>query len=978
MFKTSAGLFLATFLAMNSPADAARIAYFNDPTFVDMTQEGTRLQTALQSAGHTLTLFQGTASTAWSSALAGNDVLVIPELEVGDLFNALPVDTRRLIVGYVVSGNGLLTIADINGNATLFLNTMFGLGINFAVPSGATALNGAGVAGTSFAGGPATLPNSTTMSGHTTASLPSGALSVYAVAGVSSVFTTTVGGRGRIACLGFDWFESPPPAAWNDVLNRSVTHVEGATTNPLRIAIYEDGTFVDLAVEVAHLRTALEPMGHQLNSFVGTGPAVWRAALAGVDILILPENDFDRPDLLSSLPVGTRAVIAEFVLSGRGLVIHADFFATTLVSHSRDFLNGIFGFALVSSGFTSNNSLINLPDANGTAFSSGPGILPGPSAVTGVTTASLPAPSRSIYRDGANTTVFTVQRGFGQIVYFGYDWFTEPSPLSWNSALACAIEQATIHGEIPPVTPVAENTNAVVSIDLSGFQGLSAATLQFRAGGDANFTAAPMLVANPASSTANIPAASVTRRGIQAFVELSDGLNPGVFPPDSPESGSFLNIPVSVPSFTFASLPARGFRLAGVPMQAANPDPVAVFDELGPYNRAVWRYGTFDPVANVYNEPPSAAPATPGQGFWIISRDGKDVAASGVSTNLSGTIELTLRPGFNQISNPYAFPVSFADVDVPAEVESNLIAFDGAGYLPGITVMNAGTGYWIRNNSAVNQILSIPAIGSVGALASAPNAQRIRSEGASVIVRIDGTVGEFHDHSNYLGLRPDALEGHDAFDRFEPPVPPEGWVRVHFTSDQDASLLEDWRPDAVDGASWNLSFASDQAGRAFSIALKSERELPEGWGLAAFEGSREVNLGAPARITGVVGTTTSEKTWKISVGNAAYLQRARLDAQTSVTTFALGNPFPNPSPTGFVLDFAVPRNVDASAQIFDVRGRLVTTMHQGALEPGIHRFAWDGSQNSGERSAAGVYFLKVSAAEFSTVKKLVLLERRAR
>ena len=977
MFRPLVGLFLATVLVMDSPAEAARIAFFNDPAFVDMTAEGPRLQTALQAAGHTLTLFQGTALTAWTNALAGNDVLVIPELEIGDLQNNLPIETRQFIAGYVLSGNGLLTISDFNGNMTLFLNSMFGLGITFAVPGGASALNGSGVAGTPFAGGPANLPSSEATSGYTTASLPPGALSVYAAAGITTVFTATVGARGRVALLGFDWTENPPPAAWNDVLNRSVTHVEGATTNPLRIAIYEDETFVDLIVEGAHLRSALEPMGHQLNSFFGTAPSLWRAALTGADILILPENDFDRPDLLSSLPLGTRALIAQFVLSGRGLVIHGDFFSTTLVSHSRDFLNGLFGFALVSPGTTFSNSLINLPAANGTAFASGPPILPGPSAVTAVATASLPAPSRSIYQDGANTTVFTVQRGFGQIVYFGYDWFTNPSPFPWNAALACAIEQATIHGEIPVVNPVAENTDAVVSVDLSNFQGLTAATLQFRAGGDANFTSAPLVQANANSWTATIPAATVTRKGIQAFVELSDGLNPGVFPPFSPESGSFLNLPVNIPSFTFASLPAQSYRLAGVPMGAANPDPVAVFDELGAYNKSVWRYGTFDPVANVYNEPPSAAHATPGQGFWIISRDAKDIAASGLSTNLSGTIELTVRPGFNQISNPYAFPVNLADVDLPAEVESNLIAFDGAGYLPGITVLNPGTGYWIRSNSATNQIISIPAIGTGGsAAAQSKDSHRIRSV-AQVAVRVDARVGEFHDGSNYLGMRSDALEGFDAFDRSEPPAPPEGWVRVFFAG-EDRLLLEDWRPNETDGASWTLSFASDQAGRSFSVSLEPELELPSGWGLAAFEGSREIDLGSPARIAGVVGSTTALKTWMISVGDASYLQRARTEAQSSVTVFALSNPFPNPSPSGFAIDFAVPREVDGEAQVFDVRGRLVKTVHQGVLAPGLHRLEWDGAQNSGERAASGVYFLKVNAAEFSTVRKLVLLEKRAR
>jgi hypothetical protein len=982
MFRPLAGLFLAIVL-VNTPAHAARIAYFNDPAFIDMSEEGPRLQAALQAEGHTLTLFQGTALTVWQNALAGNDVVVIPEMQVADLFSNLPLDTRFFLSGYVLSGNGLLTIADVNGFATNLLNGMFAFALNFAVPSGASALNGAGVAGTVFAGGPANVPNSLDTSGFLTNSLPPGALPVYSSGGVTSVFVTTVGGRGRVGVLGFDWFETPAPAAWNNVLDRTVNHLEGATTNPQRIAFFEDSRFVDTSIggEVSNLRTALVPMGHDLHSFVGTSAAEWGAALAQADILLLPENDNISQNLLANLPQATRSLMAEFLLSGGGIVIYADNGNKWI-----GLLNTILGFSLVPGGSTLNNNFINLTAAAGTAFAGGPPVLPGLNATTTVTTASLPTASKSIYTDGANTSVFIVKRGFGQLISLAYDWFTDPKfPVlshPWAVALACAIEEATVHSVVPPVTPVPENAGADVSIDLGGFQGLTAATLQVRAGGDAPFTPLTMTQVNPTNWSANIPAAMVTRKGLQGFLELSDGLNPGIFPPRSPASGNFLNIPVSIPGFTFISLPANGYRLAGVPLQAANPDPVAVFDELGAYKKSVWRYGTFDPVAGVYNEPPAAAHSTPGQGFWIIAKDAHDIAGVGTSTNLSGAIDLTLRPGFNQISNPYAFPVDFADVVLPSDVESNLIAFDGSGYLPGITVLNVGTGYWIRNTATSNRTISIPAIGSgVAARPGGNDSQPLRSEEAKVLVRVEAGAGEYHDLVNHLGIRANALEGYDSFDRSEAPVPPEGWVRACFVSDSDGNdvpLNEDWRPEEKSGgASWTLSFASDQSNRSFSIVLEPEIPLPDGWSIAAFDGSREIELGNPARITGVVGSTTAERTWKISVGNAEYLQRARNDAQSSVTTFALSHPFPNPSPSGFAIDLAVPRDVNASARIFDVQGRLVRTMHEGPLDHGVHRLEWNGAENSGQRSAAGVYFLKVNAAEFSTVRKLVLLEKRS-
>jgi len=57
--------------------------------------------------------------------------------------------------------------------------------------------------------------------------------------------------------------------------------------------------------------------------------------------------------------------------------------------------------------------------------------------------------------------------------------------------------------------------------------------------------------------------------------------------------------------------------------------------------------------------------------------------------------------------------------------------------------------------------------------------------------------------------------------------------------------------------------------------------------------------------------------------------------------------------------------------------REVVAARQGPLDHGVHRLEWNGAESSGQRSAAGVYFLKVNAAEFSTVRKLVLLENRS-
>src|SRR5262249_12013073 len=144
--------------------------------------------------------------------------------------------------------------------------------------------------------------------------------------------------------------------------------------------------------------------------------------------------------------------------------------------------------------------------------------------------------------------------------------------------------------------------------------------------------------------TATIPGTALTNKGVQYYIEITDGIGVGTFPRNAPRITS--NLPVTLTNQALFSLPATTYQLAGVPMAASDPSPTSVFDELGGYDVSKWRYGTFDGTA--YHEPGGgAANATPGQGFWVISKNAAGIAASGTSTDLSSPTLLTLKPGFN-------------------------------------------------------------------------------------------------------------------------------------------------------------------------------------------------------------------------------------------------------------------------------------------------------------------------------------------
>src|SRR4051794_40476690 len=84
----------------------ANVVVFDDDTYVDTSSGGTgaesdNIQASLTSLGHTVTTFTGITDTDFSTALTGQDLLVIPEQEHGSLGPNLSAGAISVIQNYV-------------------------------------------------------------------------------------------------------------------------------------------------------------------------------------------------------------------------------------------------------------------------------------------------------------------------------------------------------------------------------------------------------------------------------------------------------------------------------------------------------------------------------------------------------------------------------------------------------------------------------------------------------------------------------------------------------------------------------------------------------------------------------------------------------------------------------------------------------------------------------------------------------------
>jgi hypothetical protein len=87
------------------------------------------------------------------------------------------------------------------------------------------------------------------------------------------------------------------------------------------------------------------------------------------------------------------------------------------------------------------------------------------------------------------------------------------------------------------------------------------------------------------------------------------------------------------------------------------------------------------------------------------------------------------------------------------------------------------------------------------------------------------------------------------------------------------------------------------------------------------------------------------------------------------TEFRIHQPYPNPFNPFARIQIDLPESSQLTLRLYDLRGRLVSTLFQGRAEAGFQQFAIDGS-----RYASGIYILAIQSEMGYATRKLMLLK----
>lgn len=90
-------------------------------------------------------------------------------------------------------------------------------------------------------------------------------------------------------------------------------------------------------------------------------------------------------------------------------------------------------------------------------------------------------------------------------------------------------------------------------------------------------------------------------------------------------------------------------------------------------------------------------------------------------------------------------------------------------------------------------------------------------------------------------------------------------------------------------------------------------------------------------------------------------------------SFALHANSPNPFDGTTRIRFDLPSPARSRITLYDVSGRQVRTLVDDDLPAGRHMILWDGRDGAGQRTAAGVYFYRMSAGDYRATRKMIHL-----
>jgi len=480
--------------------------------------------------------------------------------------------------------------------------------------------------------------------------------------------------------------------------------------------------------------------------------------------------------------------------------------------------------------------------------------------------------------------------------------------------------------------------------------------------------------------TFTIPADAVSYQGVEYYVYLSDGIRAVTYPPVNPQANP-AHVQVAVASQVYPlRLSGLTYKMVSVPIYLENPEICKVLcDDYQAYDIQQWRllqWQSQTDSTGYFEYPKITAGFTPGQAFWLVTRSGKTFdVENGWSINTTEPVQFTLKPGWNQVANPFPFPVSIDSMEAELDTLQLPVYYNGREYVYEQQILQPWEGYFVYNEAPRSIFVIVPPKPYQGGLLLKQKSLFAINEENEYLLQLSACMPEtkWIDSQNYIGFREQATSGHDKFDLAE--APPIGdFLRLSILENGER-FASNFKAINELGQQWEIQISlSEFIKKPIEIALNETGTLPANFKLYILD--KKYSCSLPIENQKCSFELTREapvREIKIIIGTEAFAQQNSENIALNPIEYSLAQNYLNPFNSETIIRYQLGRRTPVELSIFDLLGRTVRQLVNETQTTGSHVARWNGLSTTNDLVASGVYFCRIKAGDFVSTKKIILV-----
>ncbi len=427
----------------------------------------------------------------------------------------------------------------------------------------------------------------------------------------------------------------------------------------------------------------------------------------------------------------------------------------------------------------------------------------------------------------------------------------------------------------------------------------------------------------------------------------------------------------------------------------------SVLANLGTENETTWKiYRTKEsvPVGNAqyYNlselrNKGSFGRFELGNAFWLyIKNANSNTLDFPQLQTLKGdsVFSITLNPGWNQIANPFIFPIDWLkhsnanenpNIKGPIKWDGN--QYIGIGQTDGdstqFTELLPWDGYFVYNAATSNQILTIdPSHSTTINKPITINNPLMLNNGWKINFTVRS--GSNKDNYNYIGASAEASDLEDKYDLPELPVIGD-YVSLFFDHElQNGRIYPytiDYKSYSDEGHIWTMRIKSNINNKQNILEWIPEN-IPEEFEIALLDITHNTEVDIDKNSYNFKNQYEQHPVkFKVFVGTEDFVNRELSKEKNKLPNkFHLSQNYPNPFNSSTTIGYSLARQSKVTLEIFNILGKKIKTLLSNQVyDSGRHKVSWDGSNNTGKSVSSGVYFYRIRTEKYVKSKKMALL-----